>query len=100
MEHKELSLKGWNWGECEVNGNVLEFSVASKSAFEIPLSDVSNSVVSTKNEITLELQQNEKNKKLDSLVEIRFYIPDNEENNEEDSAKVHKILKIYRISMK
>jgi structure-specific recognition protein 1 len=89
LEPKELNLKGWNWGECEVNGNVLEFSVSSKSAFEIPLSDVSNSVVSTKNEVSLELQQNEKNKKLDSLVEIRFYIPDNEENSEEDSAKVH-----------
>ena len=37
----ELCVKGWNWGEANVQGALLSFLVDSKPAFEIPLKEVS-----------------------------------------------------------
>lgn len=54
----------------------MEFSIDDKLAFEIPLNEVANAVVSSKNEVTVEFPPNDPSKKkLDSLVEIRFFIP-------------------------
>lgn len=53
---KELSLKGWNWGTARFNGSVLSFDVGSNTAFEIPLSHVSQCNTG-KNEITMEFHQ-------------------------------------------
>lgn len=56
MLEKELSLKGWNWGTAKFNGAVLSFNVGSKTAFEIPLNNVSQCNTG-KNEVVLEFHQ-------------------------------------------
>lgn len=56
MLEKELSLKGWNWGTAKFNGAVLSFDVGTNSAFEIPLTHVSQ-CTGGKNEITMEFHQ-------------------------------------------
>lgn len=68
----ELCVKGWNWGEANVQGALLSFLVDSKPAFEIPLKEVSQ-VTSGKNELTLGFHQSEEAPV--SLVEMRFHIP-------------------------
>lgn len=78
LESKEYSIKGWNWGSYEFQGSNLNFIVNNKPAFEIPLGDVSNSMVAGKNEVSLEFGTEDAAKKSsrnDELMEIRFYVP-------------------------
>ncbi len=56
MLEKELSVKGWNWGRAEFNGATMAFEVGNHTAFEIPLSNVSQCTTG-KNEVTLEFHQ-------------------------------------------
>lgn len=56
MLEKELSVKGWNWGRAEFNGSTMSFEVGNHTAFEIPLSNVSQCTTG-KNEVTLEFHQ-------------------------------------------
>lgn len=88
MEKKDVSVKGWNWGVTEFNGNSLDFIVDNKLAFEIPLGNVSHSTTG-KNEVTMEFHPNDD--AAVSLMELRFHIPtdktdkgDKTENGESD----------------
>lgn len=83
LESKELSVRGWNWGQTEFQGNSLVFNVGNRPAFDIPLNEVSNTAMPTKNEVSLEfkvptdeqLQLAPEARRGDQLVDIRFYIP-------------------------
>lgn len=95
MEHKEHSLRGWNWGKAEFGKYELAFNVQSRPAFEIPYTEISNTNLAGKNEVAVELAMpaddddtgtnghlggaRAKGKKTggarDELVEMRFYIP-------------------------
>ncbi|CAL5384132.1 unnamed protein product [Camellia sinensis] len=76
-EKKQLSVSEKNWGEVDLNGNMLTFLVGSKQAFEVSLADVSQTQLQGKNDVILEFHvdgttgANEK----DSLMEISFHIP-------------------------
>lgn len=72
---KELSVKGWNWGTAKFTGSILSFDVNNLTAFEIPLSNVSQCTTG-KNEVTVEFHQNDEAPV--SLMEIRFHIPTSE----------------------
>ncbi|XP_067000810.1 FACT complex subunit Ssrp1 isoform X1 [Anabrus simplex] len=69
---KELSIKGWNWGTAKFSGSVLSFDVGKDTAFEIPLTYVSQCTTG-KNEVTLEFHQNDDAPV--GLMEMRFHIP-------------------------
>lgn len=92
LEHKELSSRGWNWGQTEFNGNSLLFNVANKKMFEIPMEEVSQSTLNSKTEVTMEFRLMDDDDKDamrgDQLVEMRFHIPDQEDAQqaEETSA--------------
>lgn len=81
---RELSLKGWNWGTAKFTGSVLSFDVGSNSAFEIPLSHVSQCNTG-KNEITMEFHQNDDAPV--SLMEMRFFIPATEIQGDVDPVE-------------
>ncbi|GKU97086.1 hypothetical protein SLEP1_g10267 [Rubroshorea leprosula] len=53
-EEKQLSISGHNWGEIDLNGNMLTFLVGSKQAFEVSLADVSQTQLQGKNDVILE----------------------------------------------
>ena len=53
MLDRELSVKGWNWGTANFNGNSLAFEVGKADAFEIPLATVQQCTAG-KNEVALE----------------------------------------------
>ncbi|KAL6006102.1 hypothetical protein ACLOJK_040148 [Asimina triloba] len=53
-QEKQLSVSGRNWGEVDLNGNTLTFLVGSKQAFEVSLTDVSQTQVEGKTEVALE----------------------------------------------
>ncbi|KAK2708372.1 hypothetical protein QYM36_014097 [Artemia franciscana] len=72
MLERELSVKGWNWGNTKFEGKTLSFEVNNVPSFEIPLFDVSQCVPG-KNEVALEFHQNDETAV--SLIEMRFYIP-------------------------
>ncbi|KAG6878509.1 hypothetical protein C0993_005439 [Termitomyces sp. T159_Od127] len=81
LETKEISLKGWNWGTTDFQGNNLAFLVSDKTAFELPLSQVHNSNMAGRNEVSLEFSSLSSSSKTpakgagDEMVEIRFYVP-------------------------
>ncbi|GAV70260.1 LOW QUALITY PROTEIN: HMG_box domain-containing protein/SSrecog domain-containing protein/Rtt106 domain-containing protein, partial [Cephalotus follicularis] len=76
-EEKQLSVSGRNWGEVDLNGNMLAFLVGQKQAFEVSLADVSQTQLQGKNDVILEFHVDDTtgaNEK-DSLMEISFHIP-------------------------
>ncbi|KAI3743744.1 hypothetical protein L1987_56809 [Smallanthus sonchifolius] len=78
-EEKQLSVSGKNWGEVDLNGNMLSFNVGQKQAFEISLADVSQTQLQGKTDVILEFHVDDTtgaNEK-DSLMEISFHIPTN-----------------------
>ncbi|ESK95227.1 fact complex subunit pob3 [Moniliophthora roreri MCA 2997] len=100
LETRETSLKGWNWGVTDFQGQDLAFTVSDKTAFELPLQYVANSNIAGKTEVSLDFANPSSSKKSgDEMVEIRFYVPgtqskfkgsdagsDNENDEEEISA--------------
>lgn len=83
LKTETLSLKGWNWGDCDVQGSSLVFSVSDLTSFELPLNEVSSTSVN-KQEITMEFHHDDiANDGSDSLVEMRFFVPgkDSEETD-------------------
>ncbi|GAA0151117.1 hypothetical protein LIER_09906 [Lithospermum erythrorhizon] len=76
-EEKQLSVSGKNFGEVDLNGNMLTFSVGGKQAFEVSLADVAQTHLQAKNDVLLEFHVDDTtgaNEK-DSLMEISFHIP-------------------------
>jgi len=99
LDHKEHSLRGWNWGNTDLARNELTFHVSGKPAFEIPYSQINNSNLAAKNEVAVDMNLiNENNDTAgDELVEVRFYIPgtvpfedENEARDEETDEKDEK----------
>ncbi|KAJ8042829.1 FACT complex subunit SSRP1 [Holothuria leucospilota] len=75
LEDVELCIKGWNWGQAQFSGSELDFKIGSKTAFNVPLGNVSHTTTG-KNEVILEFHQNDDAEV--SLMEMRFYIPPSE----------------------
>ncbi|ODV79755.1 DNA polymerase delta binding protein [Suhomyces tanzawaensis NRRL Y-17324] len=76
LEHKEHSLRGWNWGKTDLARNELIFQVNNKPNFEIPYSSISNSNLTGKNEVAVEFNLDNGHLQAgDELVEMRFYVP-------------------------
>lgn len=97
LEPRELSLKGHNWGKCELaDGDVLRFLVGDKVAFELDLGregGVTNVVQSAKDEVAVEFGAGEHQKGQDSLAEIRFFVPSKRANvAASDTAGIEDIL--------
>lgn len=97
LENRELGLKGRNWGKAQIDSHHLEFVVQGRIMFELPVQDIGNSTVSAKNEVTIELvptTDTSSNKKQDSLVDIRLYIPsvDGEQEQDDDETESKKSI--------
>ncbi len=95
VEHKEHALRGWNWGKAEFGKAELAFNVQNRPAFEIPYSEISNTNLAGKSEVSVEFSlpangeetgtnghlggARAKGRKTggarDQLTEMRFYIP-------------------------
>ncbi|PSS35373.1 hypothetical protein PHLCEN_2v1668 [Hermanssonia centrifuga] len=79
LESKEVSVKGWNWGITDFQGQELAFLVSNKTAFELPLINVANSNIAGRTEVSLEFAVPADKKSSrhapDELTEIRFYVP-------------------------
>ena len=93
LETKEISVRGWNWGQTEFQGNSLLFNIGNKPAMEIPLSEVSNTAMTAKTEINLEFKPPSAEdlagkKKSDQLVEMRFFVPGKGSKAVDDSGEV------------
>ncbi|KAI0862392.1 hypothetical protein F4860DRAFT_126769 [Xylaria cubensis] len=94
LESKEHALRGWNWGKTEFSKAELVFNVQNKPSFEIPYTEISNTNLAGRNEVSVEFAPSNEDdtgtnghlggargrgKKSgagkDQLVEMRFYIP-------------------------
>lgn len=95
VENKEHAIRGWNWGKGEFGKAELTFNVQNRPAFEIPYSEISNTNLAGKNEVSVEFSlpangeetgtdgnlggARAKGRKAgaarDQLTEMRFYIP-------------------------
>ncbi|CCK70657.1 FACT complex subunit POB3 KNAG_0E04040 [Huiozyma naganishii CBS 8797] len=88
LEHKEHSLRGWNWGKTDLARNELVFALNGKPTFEIPYSRINNTNLTAKNEVGIEFNLQDENYQPagDELVEMRFYIPGVIADNETDGS--------------
>ncbi|XP_053735904.1 FACT complex subunit SSRP1a isoform X1 [Synchiropus splendidus] len=84
LMEKDMCVKGWNWGTAKFSGPLLSFDVNDNSAFEIPLSNVSQCATG-KNEVTLEFHQNDDAEV--SLMEVRFYVPPSQTDERQDPVE-------------
>ncbi|TPX47382.1 hypothetical protein SeMB42_g03342 [Synchytrium endobioticum] len=86
IEQKDVSVRGYNWGSVEFTGNYMSFVVGNRTAFELPMSEISNTT-EQKAEVSVEFLLPEppapapgerpKKMKEDTLTEIRYYVPGN-----------------------
>eukprot|EP00245_Coleochaete_scutata_P004557 TRINITY_DN17273_c0_g1_i1.p1 TRINITY_DN17273_c0_g1~~TRINITY_DN17273_c0_g1_i1.p1 ORF type:complete len:663 (+),score=213.11 TRINITY_DN17273_c0_g1_i1:162-2150(+) len=78
-EERQLSVNGRNWGEAEVEGNMLAFNVANRQAFEVCIADVSSATTQgqQKNEVVMEFHVDDTAgaSEKDALMEMSFHIP-------------------------
>lgn len=65
----------------------MSFDVNDSTAFEVPLSNVSQCATG-KNEVTLEFHQNDDTEV--SLMEVRFYVPPSQADERQDPVEVRK----------
>lgn len=70
-------------------GPLLQFDISENTAFEIPLSNVSQCATG-KNEVTLEFHQNDDTEI--SLMEVRFYVPPNQTDERQDPVEAGQYL--------
>lgn len=93
LDHKEHSLRGWNWGKPDWARNELLFQVGNKPLFEIPYKEIGNTNLTGKNEVAIEFNL-DSSKAGDELIEMRFYVPGTIENEtkkkEENGEKAKK----------
>lgn len=91
LETKEHSLRGWNWGKIQMARNELIFNIANKPAYEIPYNEISNTNLSGRNEVSVELDLIKPDSNIeragDELVEIKFYVPGNVETADDIDVK-------------
>ncbi|UYV73676.1 SSRP1 [Cordylochernes scorpioides] len=84
LKVRDMSVKGWNWGTANFEGNSLLFNVdGGDLAFEVPLPYVSH-CTSAKNEVTMEFHQNDDAPV--QLCEMRFFIP-SDPNSSQDTVQ-------------
>jgi hypothetical protein len=80
---QKTSTRGWNWGYYHLKDDKLDFShdkENKESCFNLKYKDIAISNASKANEVTLEFQQNDEDKRGgDILCEMRFYVPNMEE---------------------
>lgn len=77
VEHKEHSLRGWNWGQTDLARNEMVFALNGKPVFEIPYARINNTNLTAKNEVAVEfnIQDDTYQPAGDEMVEMRFYLP-------------------------
>lgn len=108
LETIEMSLSGWNWGAATIEDRDMTFSVRGKPAFSVPLSNIANSNIAGRTEVSMEFinaeeQAPEQNtgassgagglpfngprkNRTDQLVEMRLYIPGSIGKDDEDGG--------------
>ncbi|KAG0565956.1 hypothetical protein KC19_7G026800 [Ceratodon purpureus] len=76
-EEKPLAISGRNWGDATLEGSSLAFTVGGKHAFDVSISDVSQTQMQGKNEVMLEFHVDDTTgaSEKDTLMELSFHIP-------------------------
>ena len=85
---EETSGKGWNWGKLEMGTETINYNVAGRTAFQLPLKQLTNALVASKNELALEFTHgiSAVDEKDDQITEIRFYLPDEKNDTDEEAS--------------
>ncbi|KAG9035886.1 FACT complex subunit [Tulasnella sp. JGI-2019a] len=95
LEVKEIGVKGWNWGTTDIRGGDISFLVSNKTIFEVPLSQVANSNIAGKTEVSLEFTPQSTagpsgGKKRaaapDELMEMRLFVPGNRAKGSDEES--------------
>ena len=97
LAEKEVSTKGWNWGYYHMREDKVELShdkEGQKKCLSIQYKDIALSNATNNTEVTLELANEDANKRGgDILCEMRFFIPNNlvAEGEEQEALKKEKV---------
>jgi len=89
LEPLQVSTKGDNHGELNIQGSNICFTIDGKYGFEIPLAEVAGSkmTANAKNDVVVEFnQESALDDEDEQLMEIRFFIPNIKEGSKEDGT--------------
>lgn len=87
LEDRELSVKGFNWGNTEFDGESMSLNIDNATALEVPLNSVSD-CTSNKNEVIFSFHHNDD--AIVGMTDMRLYMPGKKE--EEVKAFVEQVL--------
>lgn len=84
-----VSHRGWNWGQVEVEGSNLKFTIDEQPSFELPLNEATSANV-TKTEVSISFNPTgEVVEDGDALAEIKFFVPNARGEGAPEPAKDH-----------
>ena len=87
QKKSDIFVKGLNWGNLKTTENELIFSHKSKVWFNMPTNSISNiQHISNKNEIALEINQEDANDDT-ALCELRLFVPEQETKNKKKEGR-------------
>ncbi|GBG75548.1 hypothetical protein CBR_g20179 [Chara braunii] len=92
VEERHMATSGRNWGDVEIEGNMLAFKVNNQLAFEVSIADdISQTQPQGKNDVVLEFHVDDTAGagEKDTLMEMSFHIPNSNKafsGDEERSA--------------
>jgi len=83
------SIIGWNWGYYTLEDDDFRFDVKGAHCFSFPYTGINLATATNKNEVAIELDIDhvKDDDKGDYLTEFRFFLPDNEADEKDESAK-------------
>jgi len=96
LEQVPVSTQGWNWGNAVLDEDKQEIRmvIGDAQAFAVPLTEISNAsckpkgLKAQKDDAVLEFHQYDTSAAVDSLVEMRIYVPNEAGPDEPSSALV------------
>lgn len=76
LETREPSVRGWNWGDVEVQADSMAMSIHKRPVFDLPLSNLASSQITGRNEVSLEFTPVHTDPRFmgDELIEARLYM--------------------------
>lgn len=91
---------GHNWGDVTLEDGILKFSISERPVFKFPLSRISQSVMQGKSEVSLELEEGDIDPTHDTLVEMKFWVPEGDakadEDGDDDADEISSAMRFHR----
>lgn len=94
-----MNTCGHNWGDVKIDEGELQFSINGQQVFGFHMNRVAQSVMQGKSEVSLELEERDNDPSGDTLVEMKFWVPDETRHEEDEEAdeEISNAMRFHRM---